>query len=71
MLRVPLTITEAMKSVLDDLAGRIPNAKTPIRESSSRNPSSPDVVERLCRRALSRSLPAFHFANYFHPWLNP
>jgi len=27
MLRVPLTTTEAMKSVLDDLAGRIPKAK--------------------------------------------
>jgi hypothetical protein len=27
MLRVPLTTAEAMKSVLDDLAGRIPKAK--------------------------------------------
>ncbi|HMF49867.1 MAG TPA: hypothetical protein VK603_14540, partial [Candidatus Saccharimonadales bacterium] len=27
MLRVPLTTTEAMKSVLDDLAGRVPKAK--------------------------------------------
>jgi hypothetical protein len=27
MLRVPLTTTEAMKSVLDDLAARIPKAK--------------------------------------------
>jgi hypothetical protein len=27
MLRVPLTTADAMKSVLDDLAGRIPNAK--------------------------------------------
>jgi ABC-type nitrate/sulfonate/bicarbonate transport system substrate-binding protein len=27
MLRVPLTTTEAMKSVLDDLSGRVPKAK--------------------------------------------
>ena len=56
MLRVPLTTVEAMKSVLDDLAGRIPKPRTPSQENSSttsfvRQMQSSGFIDALCNVA--------------------
>jgi len=54
MLKVPLTTVEAMKSVLDDLAARIPKAKDSeprnfFNDSFVRQLQSSGFVDGLCR----------------------
>ncbi len=53
LLRVPLTTAEAMKSVLDDLAGRIPKAKdADPKKILRRQLRAANAVQRFHRRPL-------------------